>query len=80
MIRALEVEIGCPLFDRHSRGVSLTAAGKRLLPYADNILRMFDENALAREKRAALVCSDRRRARAERPTRTSDLCHDTNDK
>jgi DNA-binding transcriptional LysR family regulator len=46
-VRALEVEIGCPLFDRHSRGVSLTAAGKRLLPYADNILRMFDEAARA---------------------------------
>jgi LysR family transcriptional regulator, cell division regulator len=46
-VRALEDEIGCPLFDRHSRGVSLTAAGKRLLPYADNILRMFDEAARA---------------------------------
>lgn len=42
-VRALEAEIGCPLFDRHSRGVSLTAAGRRLLPYADNILRMLDE-------------------------------------
>lgn len=46
-VRALEVEIGCPLFDRHSRGVSLTAAGKRLLPYADSIMRMFDEAARA---------------------------------
>jgi DNA-binding transcriptional LysR family regulator len=42
-VRTLEVEIGCPLFDRHSKGVSLTAAGRRLLPYADNILRMLDE-------------------------------------
>jgi DNA-binding transcriptional LysR family regulator len=42
-VRGLEEEIGCPLFDRHSRGVSLTAAGRRLLPYADNILRMLDE-------------------------------------
>jgi DNA-binding transcriptional LysR family regulator len=42
-VRALEAKIGCPLFDRHSRGVSLTAAGRRLLPYADNILRMLDE-------------------------------------
>ena len=46
-VRALETEIGCPLFDRHSRGVALTAAGRRLLPYADNILRMFDEAARA---------------------------------
>ena len=46
-IRALEVEIGCPLFDRHSRGVALTAAGRRLLPYADNILGMLDEAARA---------------------------------
>jgi LysR family transcriptional regulator, cell division regulator len=42
-VRALETEIGCPLFDRHSRGVALTAAGRRLVPYADNILRMLDE-------------------------------------
>ena len=35
------------MFDRHSRGVSLTAAGRRLLPYADNILRMLDEAARA---------------------------------
>jgi DNA-binding transcriptional LysR family regulator len=42
-IRALEEEVGSPLFDRHSRGVALTAAGKRLLPYAENILRMLDD-------------------------------------
>lgn len=42
-VRALEAEIGCALFNRHSRGVALTAAGRRLLPYADNILRMLDE-------------------------------------
>lgn len=42
-VRVLEAEIGCPLFDRHSRGVTLTAAGRRLLPYADTILTMLDE-------------------------------------
>ena len=33
-IKALEAEIGTPLFERHSRGMALTGAGKRLLPYA----------------------------------------------
>ena len=42
-IRVLEAEIGSPLFDRHSRGVTLTAAGRRLLPHAQSILRMLDE-------------------------------------
>ncbi len=42
-VRALEAEIGCPLFDRHSRGVTLTAAGRRLLPYANNIPKMLDD-------------------------------------
>jgi DNA-binding transcriptional LysR family regulator len=36
-IRALETELGCPLFARHSRGVALTAAGERLLPYARRV-------------------------------------------
>jgi DNA-binding transcriptional LysR family regulator len=47
-IRALEAEIGCQLFDRHSRGVSLTAAGRRLLPFAESII-----NGLAEAVRAA---------------------------
>jgi len=36
-MRALETELGVPLFYRHSRGVVLTAAGERLLPYAKRI-------------------------------------------
>jgi LysR family transcriptional regulator, cell division regulator len=40
-IKALEADIGRPLFERHSRGVSLTAAGQRLLPYADRAGRLL---------------------------------------
>lgn len=47
-IKALEADIGCALFARHSRGVSLTPAGQRLLPYADRAGRL-----LADARRAA---------------------------
>ena len=50
-IQALEADIGVALFDRHSRGVSLTSAGRRLLPYADRVARL-----LADARRAA--CDD----------------------
>lgn len=36
-IRRLEEELGTPLFDRHSRGVTPTPAGLRLLPHAERI-------------------------------------------
>src|SRR5262245_22521078 len=42
-IRALEEELGHPLFERHSRGVSLTAAGKRLLPYAAQVKQVIED-------------------------------------
>lgn len=42
-IRRLEDEVGMPLFERHSRGVTLTAAGKRLLPYAREIRNTLED-------------------------------------
>lgn len=39
-IQALENELGKPLFDRIGRKITLTAAGERLLPYAQEISRM----------------------------------------
>jgi DNA-binding transcriptional LysR family regulator len=47
-VRGLEQELGVPLFHRHSRGVTLTAAGAQLLPYAHRIGHL-----LAEAKRAA---------------------------
>ena len=46
-IKALEDELGCPLFERHSRGVALTAAGQRLLPYARRVAWLLDDAARA---------------------------------
>lgn len=37
-IRALEDELGVPLFERHARGMRLTEAGARLLPEATEVL------------------------------------------
>jgi LysR family transcriptional regulator, cell division regulator len=42
-IRALEDELGAPLFERHARGVTLTAAGRRLLPYAVRIRHLLED-------------------------------------
>ncbi|MCG8562597.1 MAG: LysR substrate-binding domain-containing protein [Hyphomicrobiales bacterium] len=40
-VRLLEEELGTPLFHRHARGVTLTAAGQRLLPYATGVARLI---------------------------------------
>jgi DNA-binding transcriptional LysR family regulator len=42
-IRQLEGELGAPLFERHARGVDLTDAGRRLLPYAGRVRHLLDE-------------------------------------
>ena len=42
-IRALEDELGTPLFHRHARGVDLTDAGRRLLPYAARVRATLQE-------------------------------------
>ncbi len=42
-VRLLEQELGTPLFQRHSRGVTLTAAGHRLLPYAGRVGQLLDD-------------------------------------
>jgi LysR family transcriptional regulator, cell division regulator len=48
-IRLLEEELETPLFHRYSRGVTLTEAGRRLLPYATRI------DQLMRDARSAVV-------------------------
>ena len=42
-IKSLEEEIGIALFDRHSRGMILTEAGRRLVPYAEQLLVLSRE-------------------------------------
>src|SRR5438874_6185244 len=46
-IKALEAEIGTALFERHSRGMTLTGAGRRLLPYAERMAALAREAVLA---------------------------------
>ncbi len=48
-MKALEKEIGCRLFTRGRRGVTLTPAGRRLQEHADRILaEMAAARAIAR--------------------------------
>jgi DNA-binding transcriptional LysR family regulator len=49
-VRALELELGVPLFERHPRGVTITPAGSRMLPFSICISRMVsDAKAAARD-------------------------------
>src|SRR5690606_19636524 len=42
-IRKLESEMNTPLFNRHSRGMTLTPEGKKLLEYSEKILSLTNE-------------------------------------
>jgi LysR family transcriptional regulator, cell division regulator len=42
-VRLLEEELATSLFRRHSRGVTLTAAGQRLLPYAVQVRQLLED-------------------------------------
>jgi len=42
-VRTLEEELGVALFHRGRKGVTLTAAGQRLLPYAMKVTHLLDE-------------------------------------
>jgi DNA-binding transcriptional LysR family regulator len=50
-VKTLENELGCVLFERHSRGVALTHSGERLLPYARRIAWLLgDAKRAARDE------------------------------
>src|SRR6516164_11454497 len=42
-VRRLEEELGVELFHRERKGVTLTAAGERLLPYAIKVTHLLEE-------------------------------------
>jgi LysR family transcriptional regulator, cell division regulator len=49
-IRALEDDLGIPLFQRHARGVTATQAGERMLPFAGRLTKLLaDARAAAKD-------------------------------
>lgn len=42
-IKSLEDEVGFALFERTNRGVTLTSAGRRLMPYAERAAHLLDD-------------------------------------
>ncbi len=55
-IKQLEDELGCALFFRNSHEVSLTEAGKELLPFAARTIRMADDCVKRMEDLSELKC------------------------
>lgn len=54
-IRALEREVGAPLFDRLSTGAELTVAGQALRGYAERVLREVENARVAVEEAAGVA-------------------------
>jgi len=49
-VRALEIDLGVLLFQRHARGVKLTPAGRRMLPFSGRISKLIaDAKSAARD-------------------------------
>jgi LysR family transcriptional regulator, cell division regulator len=49
-VRALELELGVLLFQRHARGVTVTPAGRRMLPFSARVSKLLsDAKAAARD-------------------------------
>ena len=42
-VRALEAEVGAPLFDRFAKKVALTEIGQKIFEYAGRLLALADE-------------------------------------
>ncbi|MBO8172586.1 MAG: LysR family transcriptional regulator [Bacillaceae bacterium] len=43
-IKELEKELGTPLFDRLGKNITLTQAGRRFLPYAEDIINLYSKS------------------------------------